>query len=174
MMARKRVRIGFIGAGKMGQCAHLCNYTAISECTVAALAEIKPELGRRVTKRYKVPRVYTDYHKMLANEDIDGIVASQPFTRHQILLTDLAKSKLPVFIEKPLARSVEAGEAILKALEENPTGKTGGNLMVGYHKLSDPATVYVKKEIARFFKKEEIYEVKSWLWLTGSRWMDKC
>jgi predicted dehydrogenase len=42
-----KTRIGFVGTGLMGQCAHLWNYIAIEECEVVALAELRPELARR-------------------------------------------------------------------------------------------------------------------------------
>ncbi len=43
----RTVRIGFVGVGSMGQCAHLKNYATLSDCDVVGLAELRPELGRR-------------------------------------------------------------------------------------------------------------------------------
>ena len=42
--------------------------------------------------------------EMLANEKVDGIVASQPFTRHGILVPELAKAGVPIFTEKTDSR----------------------------------------------------------------------
>ena len=126
----------------MGQCAHLRNYASPSlsgECEVVALAEIRPGLAREVAARYGVPRVYENHEDLLANEKLDAIVASQPFTRHGVLVPELARAGLPIFTEKPIAGSVETGEKIVRALEENKTW-----LMLGYHKRSDPATEYAK------------------------------
>jgi len=147
----EKVRIGFVGVGSMGQCAHLQNYVRVKECEVAAIAEIRPELGRKVAARYGIPKVYKNHEEMLAREKLDGIVASQPFTRHGVLVPELAKAKLPVFTEKPLAGSIEAGERILKALESSGTWH-----MVGYHKRSDPATMYAKAEIDRLKSSGEL------------------
>jgi predicted dehydrogenase len=140
----EKVRIGFVGVGSMGQCAHLRNYATIPDCQVVALAELKPELGKRVAARYGVPKVYADYAEMLQHEQLDGIVASQPFTRHGTLISDLAQYRVPIFTEKPLAGSVEQGERILRAL-----GASGTWEMVGYHKRSDPATMAARAEIDR-------------------------
>ncbi len=128
----------------MGQCAHLRNYVTLPDCQVVALAELRPELGRRVAERYGVPRVYRTAEEMLASEKLDAIVASQPFTRHGVLVPDLAKAGVPIFTEKPLAGSIEAGEKVLEALD-----RAGIWQMVGYHKRSDPATMYAKQEIER-------------------------
>ncbi|MBM4050064.1 MAG: gfo/Idh/MocA family oxidoreductase, partial [Planctomycetes bacterium] len=81
-----KVRIGFVGVGNMGQCAHLKNYATLPECEVVALAELRENQAKRVAARYGVPRVYRSHEEMLAAEKLDGIVASQPFTRHGVLV----------------------------------------------------------------------------------------
>ncbi len=138
------IRIGFVGTGTMGQCAHLKNYATLPECEVVAIAEVRPELGKRVAERYGVPRVYPNHEAMLAEEKLDGIVASQSFDRHGVLIPELLQQKIPVFTEKPLAGSIDVGEKILAAANE-----AGIWQMVGYHKRCDPATIYAKKEIDR-------------------------
>ena len=140
----EKIRIGFVGTGGMGQCAHLKNYATLPECEVVAIAELRPELARRVAAKYSIPRVYPDHTTMLAAEQLDGIVASQDFGLHGVLVPELLKAGVPLFTEKPLAGSVAAGETILEALAASGTWH-----MVGYHKRSDPATEYAKREIDR-------------------------
>ena len=143
-MSAKKLRIGFVGVGGMGQCAHLRNYVTVPGCEVAAIAELRPGLARKVAARYGIERVYPSHAEMLANEHLDGIVASQPFNRHGQLVPELAKAGVPVFTEKPLAASVEVGEKIAAAVRASGTWH-----MVGYHKRSDPATMRAKAEIER-------------------------
>jgi predicted dehydrogenase len=139
------LRIGFVGVGSMGQCAHLRNYATLTgECDVVALAELRPELARRVAARYGVPKVYASASEMLAAGNLDAVVASQPFSRHGVLLPELLASGLPLFIEKPLASSVAVGEGLLAAAEAS-----GSPVMVGYHKRSDPASEWLKAELVR-------------------------
>src|ERR1700690_2989555 len=102
-MAERKVRLGFVGVGTMGQAAHLRNYASLPDCVVVAIAEIRPQLGQEVARRYGVPRVYADAEAMLAQEELDGIVASQPFTRHGQILPSLYAAHPPVFTAKPLA-----------------------------------------------------------------------
>ena len=135
----------------MGQCAHLRNYVTVPDCEVVAIAELRPTLGQKVAARYGVERVYRDHEQMLANEQLDGIVASQPFTRHGTLVPELLRAGVPVFTEKPLAGCIEAGEKIVQALS-----RSGTWLMVGYHKRSDPATMYAKAEIDRLKQTGEL------------------
>ncbi|MBM4033629.1 MAG: Gfo/Idh/MocA family oxidoreductase [Planctomycetes bacterium] len=137
-----KVRIGFCGVGAMGQCAHLKNYYTLPDCQVVALAELREKTGKAVAQHYRVPKVYREAAEMLASEELDAIVASQPFTRHGTLIPELLAAKKPVFTEKPLAGSIEAGQRILDALAASGTW-----MMVGYHKRSDPASMHAKAQI---------------------------
>ena len=150
-----KVRIVFVGVGNMGQCAHLKNYVLVPQCEVVAIAELRENLGREVARRYEIPRFYKDYKDMFNSEDFDGIVAVQPFTRHGILIPELLKTKVPVFIEKPLASSVEVGEKIVSFVKDSGTW-----IMVGYHKRSDLATIYARSKIEEFKVSEEIGRLK--------------
>lgn len=141
-MGTNRIRIGFVGVGSMGQCAHLRNYAALAECEVVAIAELRSDLAKKVAARYGVPNVYADHRAMLGAERLDGLVAAQPFDRHGLLVPELRAAGLPVFIEKPLAGSVQVGERILNASRKHP-----GFLAVGYHKRSDPATMCARHHI---------------------------
>jgi predicted dehydrogenase len=109
---------------------------------VVALAELREKTGRAVAAHYRVPKVYREASEMLAKEDLDAVVASQPFTRHGTLIPELLKARKPIFTEKPLAGSIEAGQRILDALAASGTW-----MMIGYHKRSDPASMHAKAQI---------------------------
>jgi predicted dehydrogenase len=104
-----------------------------------------------VAARYGVPRVYRDHESLLAGEKLDAVVASQPFTRHGTLIPEILAAGIPVFTEKPLAGSVEMGEKVVAAARRSGTWH-----MVGYHKRSDPATMYAKAEIDRLKSSGEL------------------
>lgn len=150
-----KVKIGFVGVGGMGQCAHLRNYVTNPDCEVVALAELRQDAARKVAQRYNIPAVYSSHQEMLASEKLDAIVASQPFTRHGILLPELLQAKIPILTEKALAGSVEQGEKIIKALDAS-----GTVYMVAYHKRSDPAVEYGKAEIDRLKQSGELGPMK--------------
>lgn len=146
-----KVRIGFVGVGNMGQCAHLKNYITLPDCEVVAIAELRPELARRVAQKYAIPHVYADAESMFAHESLDGIVAAQQFVRHEQVITPLYKAGIPILTEKPFASSVAAGKRMLAALQ------AGGSWhMVGYHKRSDPATMAAKQAIESYRKSGEL------------------
>ena len=143
----KKIRLGFIGTGGMGQCAHLRNYSTLPNCELVALAELRPELAKAVATRYGIPQVYANDAELIGHADVDALVAIQPFTAHGKLLPGIVERGLPMIIEKPLARSSEVAVqlAALAARRATP-------LYVAYHKRSDPATmagVALKREWQR-------------------------
>jgi predicted dehydrogenase len=140
-----KIRIGFVGVGNMGQAAHLANYVTVPDCQVVALAEVRPKLAKAVAARYGIAKVYPDAEAMLAAEELDGVVASQPFTKHAAIVPPLLRKGLTVLTEKPLAGTVDAGEKILAALRAS-----GGKLYIAYNKRSDPAVMRAKQQIAQW------------------------
>ncbi len=153
---KSKLRIGFVGVGGMGQCAHLRNYATLNDlCEVVAIAEPRKETARHVAGRYEIPGVYADAAEMLKKEKLNAIVASQPFTRHGVLIPELLAAKIPIFIEKPLSSTIESGEKILRCLK-----KSGTWIMVGYHKRSDPAAMFAKSAIDKLKKSGEIGKLK--------------
>lgn len=137
-----KVRIGFVGVGGMGQMAHLRNYVVNEECEVVAIAELREGLRKDVAQRYGIPKAYADHKEMLAAEKLDGVVASQPYGRHAVLLPEIYSRVKHVFTEKPLCVWPAAGEKLVKA-----AAAAGCTHMVGYHKRSDPATAYAKRKM---------------------------
>lgn len=142
-MNNDRIKLACIGAGKMGQCAHLKNYARLTdECEITALAEPQQDKAEKVAARYGIPHVYGNAEELLSREQPDAIVASQPFSRHGVILEQLVQAGAPVFIEKPLASSVQTGQKIVRMAAESEM-----QIMVGYHKRSDPAVEYAQEQI---------------------------
>ncbi|NUM54241.1 MAG: Gfo/Idh/MocA family oxidoreductase [Candidatus Hydrogenedentes bacterium] len=139
----KPIRLGFVGVGAMGQCAHLDNYATIPGCEIAAIADIRGDLAQKVATRYGVPHVFRTGREMLAAAALDGIVVTLPFECHGQVVPELYDYGVPVFTEKPLARSVAVGEKLLESLR-----RSRAKHVVGYHKRSDPATLYAIDQIS--------------------------
>jgi predicted dehydrogenase len=139
-MARK-MKIGFVGAGFMGQKAHLSNYATLTDlCEITALAEPRKKLAENIARRYGIPEVYENHMELLAKSNVDAIIAAQPYSNHMNIVPDILRAGVALFTEKPIAVSVETGERFAMLAKENNV-----LYMVGYHKRSDPAMEYAKK-----------------------------
>ncbi|MEK6796939.1 MAG: Gfo/Idh/MocA family oxidoreductase [Spirochaetota bacterium] len=145
-------RIGFVGAGKHTQCIHLPNYAVIPDCQIAAITDVDADLAKRVAAHMNIPKSYGSHTDMLAHEKLDAVCVTLPATpMAETVIRDCLAAKLPVCVEKPLAWSVASGERIVADAK-----KHGTLLVVGYHKRSDPASIYAKGEIERFVKSGEL------------------
>ena len=134
-----KVRIAFIGAGYMGQQAHLRNYVALDDCEVVAIAEPREKLREAVSARYGIKKTYKNHLQLMDDCEVDGIVASQPYDCHAVLLPEILPRGIPVFTEKPLALTVSSAQILVECAEDSGTLH-----MVGYHKRSDPAMEYAQ------------------------------
>jgi predicted dehydrogenase len=131
-----KVRIGFVGAGFMGQLAHIRSYALLrDECELVALAEPRHKTAEQVAARYGIPRVYRDHRELVESEQLDGIVAPQRYRYHAALLPELYPNVSHLFTEKPLALGASEGDRLATLARDS-----GCIHMLGYHRRSDPAT----------------------------------
>lgn len=137
-----KLNIGMIGAGFIGQLAHLMNYIEISHCKVLALAEYKPELRRKVAERYSIPHVYTSHTELLANPDIDAVIVVTPRSFTAPVVLDCLKAGKHVLSEKPMAGSSAQGKLLLEAAYTHQA-----TYAVGYMKRYDEGVQVAKKTL---------------------------
>jgi predicted dehydrogenase len=138
-----KVRIGFVGAGFMGQLAHIRSYALLrDECELVALAEPRQRTAELVAARYGIGRVYRDHRELVESEQLDGIVAPQRYTYHAALLPELYPNVSHLFTEKPLALGAAAGDRLVTLARDS-----GCIHMLGYHRRSDPATREAKRTV---------------------------
>jgi predicted dehydrogenase len=135
-----RLRIGYVGAGFMAQKVHLPNLLALPECEVVALAEIRPKLGEKVRQRFGIPKLYRDHQELAADPRIEAVAVSGHFSGQGAIAADVLRAGKDVFMEKPLAVSVEQAEEIVAAERAG-----GRRLMVAYMKRYDAGNLLVKK-----------------------------
>jgi len=150
-----KVKLGFLGVGMMGQLAHMQNYAQVEDCEIVAVAESKQKQAERIAAIYNIPKIYSDYHEMLANPEIDAIVAAQPFGNHVNLVPDILKAGKHVMTEKPLCIYAVNGRMLADC-----AAKAQKIHMVGYHKRSDLATEYAKEVIAAWKQSGELGKMK--------------
>src|SRR5947209_4014157 len=101
-MTHTRLNIGMIGAGFIGQLAHLMNFTELTECRVVALAEFRPELRRRVAARFEIARTYATHRELLQDAQVDAVVVVTPRTYTGPVTLDCLKANKHVLSEKPM------------------------------------------------------------------------
>ena len=109
------VRLGFIGAGFIGQLAHIQNYAEVEGCELYALAEMRPKLRDLAAARYGFAKTYSNHKEMVDDPNIDAvvIVTPRPFTAPFAL--DALHAGKHVLTEKPMAHSVAQAQQLVDA-----------------------------------------------------------
>ncbi len=138
----KLLRAGVIGAGIMGQ-NHARVYAEMDDVELVAVADPMPEALSRMAQRHRV-RTYTDYRALLEREQVDLISVAVPTQEHFDVTREVLTAGLPALVEKPIAATVEEGEALIKLAQE-----LGVMLTVGHIERFNPAIVALKSQLAQ-------------------------
>ena len=68
---KKKINIGWIGSGFVGQVAHLRNFHLNKNVNITAISELRPDLAKKVQKKYNITNFYNDYKKMISENNFD-------------------------------------------------------------------------------------------------------
>ena len=141
----KKLRIGIVGVGGIGNGAHLRPLSQLPECEVVAICDIKPATLKRVGDQYNIPEDhrFIDYHDLIACPDVDAVEVCTPNNVHIPIAMEVVRAGKPVNVEKPLALSVGQAQPLLDLLSEKPVT----NMMCFSYRFR-PATQFARKLLA--------------------------
>ncbi|HIE53421.1 MAG TPA: Gfo/Idh/MocA family oxidoreductase [Armatimonadetes bacterium] len=137
----KELNLGFVGAGANAR-AHMKSVAALEAVRVAAVYDVDAERAQAAAQEYGA-KAYPDLRAMLDTEPLDALYISIPPFAHGEPEKLAAEHRLDVYIEKPVALSLEQGLEICAALEE-----AGVITCVGYQLRYFPATQQAKVYLA--------------------------
>ncbi len=115
--ANDRIRLGGIGPGDRG-----AGRVATAEklgAEIVALADVNRGMLDLAQKKLARPveKTYVDANDLLARSDIDGVIIATPDHLHHDHLRAAVRAGKDVYIEKPLCRTIEEGEAMVAAVK---------------------------------------------------------
>lgn len=135
----KPVRYGIIGCGAIAQRRHIPEAAANAKSQVVAIAD--PVRGRAQSIAEKLGAVaYTDYKKMLKEQELDAAVVCGPNVLHAPMAIDAFKARLHVLVEKPMATTRAEARKMLAAAKQ-----ARKYLMVGMNQRLMPPHVKAKQ-----------------------------
>lgn len=119
--ARRKVRLGIIGAGAVAVSKH---WPAIKRLQtiwepveVVAFARRDERAGKAIAEVWG-GRWYRDYAEMLDREPLDGVLVLGPNDAHAEHTTACIEKGLPVLVEKPFALSLADGQRVCRLAEQ--------------------------------------------------------
>jgi predicted dehydrogenase len=131
----KRLRVGLVGAGLVGQAEHAYYlWEERDRFEFAGIADASPTVREALGARYGVTALYPDLASMLKGTKLDALVIAAPDPFHPELAVAALEAGLHVLCEKPLALTLSGIDRIKAARD-----KSGKVLQVAYMKRHDPA-----------------------------------
>lgn len=115
MVLTRSIRLGIIGAGAIVRLSHL---PAISQVDgIGAVAIADPDQNRATLLAHEhagknTIEVFTDYRTMIDQGDLDAVLIATPNNLHRDNVDYAARAGLHIFVEKPLAHTLEDALAL--------------------------------------------------------------
>ena len=123
------LKIGLIGAGRIGQVHAESIATRIINAEVIAIADIRREIAERTAGRLNIPQVSDNYQDLLNNPSVDAVAICSSTDTHAQIIREAAAAGKHIFCEKPIDHSLRKIDAALAAVE-----KAGVKFQVGFNR----------------------------------------
>ena len=120
------LKIGFIGAGGMAG-THMERLSTMPDVKITAVCDVVEGKANEKANLYHA-RPYMDFHDMLDQEELGAVWIAIPPFAHTDEVAYAARKGVHIFIEKPIALTLEKAREMQEAAE-----KFKIKTMVGYH-----------------------------------------
>ena len=130
------IKVGVIGAGHLGK-FHLNNWAVIEGVTLTGFCDTDDDNAKLVSEKYNIPR-FEDAEVLIDACDAVDIVA--PTTSHFELCEAAIKKGKHVFVEKPLANTMDEARELVKLAKE-----ANIKFQVGHVERFNPAFLALKE-----------------------------
>jgi predicted dehydrogenase len=161
-----QVNIGVIGAKGMGWSdarSHLkipgVNVVAFADVDRSVLADRAKDME---TMGRKPAQAFDDYRRMLERKDIDAVIVGTPDHWHCLAMTDAVSAGKHVYVEKPIANTIEECRVMQAA-----TRRTGKIVQVGQWQRSgahyESAIAYVRSGKLGRIRVVKVWAYQGWM-----------
>ncbi len=138
---KKKLRIGFIGAGGIGrtQMRHLKGFDDVE---LVAASDVNEAGLKQAQSEHGVKTLYADWQEMLVREDLDAVSVCTPNGMHAEHSIGALKAGCHVLVEKPLAMNAQEGTAMLAAAKA-----AGKELVIAFQWRYHAKAQFLKKTV---------------------------
>lgn len=136
----KKLNVGIIGAGRIGQ-VHAKSITYhIPQAKIVAISDIYYEGAEKVAESLGIPNAYEDYHEILNNPEIDAVLICSSTDTHADIAVEAVEAGKHIFCEKPVDLTVAKIKKVIAAVE-----KAGVKLQIGFNRRYDHNFAEIKR-----------------------------
>jgi len=132
MKEQKAVRVGVIGAGRIGKIHAEDLATRINGAEVSCIADPLVDAAQETAIALHIEKVTADYQDILNDPEIDAVAICSPTALHAQHIIEAAQAHKHIFCEKPIAYDLQKIDLALAAVEE-----AGVKLQIGFNRRFD-------------------------------------
>ena len=137
-----KYKVGIIGCGEISR-YHAEAYQANSDVAVTAIADINPDAFKTIASQFSISNCYTDYHEMLANEQLDIIsICTWPGLHAEMTVAAAERGVKAIFCEKPMAVNLGEADSMINACQQS-----GAKLVISHQLRFNPHITKAKELI---------------------------
>lgn len=123
------IRVGLIGAGRMGSFHAASLAQKVPGAVLAAVADPVAGAAQRLAEQLGAGKYYSEPQAMLDDPEIDAVLIATPARTHAQLVAAAARAGKHVFCEKPMAVTLEEADHAINAAKQ-----AGVVLQVGFNR----------------------------------------
>ncbi|MEJ7608370.1 MAG: Gfo/Idh/MocA family oxidoreductase [Bryobacteraceae bacterium] len=147
--ANDRLKVGWIATGSRGKhvmrqmylsSKDMVNVTAVCDTYKGNLNEGKDIV--QTNESSAAPKTYVDYRELLADPNVDVVFIASPEHLHYPMAMAALKANKHIYLEKPIAHTIEEGAEIVKLAE-----KSGKVVQVGTQNRSNKLYIRAKQMV---------------------------
>src|SRR5258707_284555 len=143
MTEQATLRIGMLGAARIGKSGLIDPAHSVSEVRIVGVAARDPKRAHEYATRHKLPLVFDTYDELLADPEIDAVYNPLPNSLHAEWTIRALKAGKHVLCEKPFASNAEEAERMAQAAKD-----TGKVLSEAFHFRYHPLMARIKEILA--------------------------
>lgn len=141
-MHSSTLKLGLIGAGRIGR-LHAENLTTrISSVEVLVVADAFEGAARECAERFGIPDFREDYRDVLARPDIEAVIICSSTDTHARIIKEAAQAGKHIFCEKPIALDLPSIDEALAEVE-----RAGVTLQIGFNRRFDASYLRVRQAL---------------------------
>jgi predicted dehydrogenase/threonine dehydrogenase-like Zn-dependent dehydrogenase len=136
--------VALVGAGNLSRWVHLPILRRIPNVRLRAICSASGARSKGYALRFKTDYCCSDYQDVLSDPRVQVVVIVTRNVHHAPQALAALRAGKDVFVEKPLALTLEECRSLWRAVEE-----TGRQLTVGFNRRFAPFYLQLKRELAQ-------------------------
>ncbi|KAJ8906560.1 hypothetical protein NDN08_003053 [Rhodosorus marinus] len=128
---RQVVRLGIIGAGRIGQ-VHCLALSRNPKAEVVIVADFFVKAAEACAQKFGIPSAVQDWKDVIRNPAVDGVIICSPSDTHHEIILGAAKAGKHIFCEKPIDYNLKRIDEALATVAQS-----GVKFQLGFQRRFD-------------------------------------